>query len=1439
MMKRNLSVIILLGLILLLIPVFAEASTYASGSCATNIRWSLSNDGVLTVSSDNESMGIMTSFNPDNGQNAPWKQHADRITSVVITGTVKNISPYAFDSCSHITKITFQGSGMQEIGDYAFKNCSALTAIEFPSTTAIVGKYVFDGCTQLSSITFSPSSSVYLGDYVFANCTGLTSISLPLIYLDAIPTHAFDGCANLSRITIPEGVETISSYAFANCSNLTSIILPGSISTIEYGAFKDCSSLATVYYSGNNWNNISIAENNKKLTGAERMSCGNYSCGDNATWSLYNNGLLHIRGTGAITATGSWNNSAVKEILIESGITGINYSVFSGKCNLKKVSLPASLTQIANYAFQNCRSISDVYYSGTLAQWKALSIGEGNNFLTKANIHYLDHPEHTPGEAVHENEIPATYTADGSYDEVVYCTVCEAELSRTPKTIDRLVKVLISDTIADGSITWSLDSTGLLTLSGTGAIPDYSSSSANGLAPWYYYRENNINVFINRILIENGITEIGNNAFYACPAKEVSIPGSVQRIGNGAFWACINLEELSIPNEDASIEPNAFYECSALETLNLPAKLSVLPYRAVYRCESLEIINLPATLTTIGDEVFSGCQSLTDFRLAEANTAYAVYNGALYTKDLKTLICYPAQKSSLSLSDNLEQIKPYAFDYCVNLTTISLPESVTTIGNYAFMYCNALETVTVPGNVTRININCFLQSTNVQVVTFMSSSTSVIGNYSSNGYSPNMHFFAHEDSSAQKYATEKSIPFTAIHFLTPVDAKPATCSTNGNTAYWICSDCDAVFSDEAGTMETTADAVIIPVHHSLTKTNAVPATCTTAGNSAYWTCGSCGRFFSDAEGTDEINENSWIIPAGHTLTKTDAVGATCSSEGSIDYWTCSVCKEIFSDEDGTTEITADATVTKKLPHTEGSPVREGIIDATCTAEGSYDEVVYCSVCHEKISTTPKTIEKKAHTPAAAVVENRIEASCQVTGSYDEVVYCSVCGEKISSETKTIAKLAHTPAAAVEENRIEASCRATGSYDEVVYCSVCREKISSETKTIAKLAHTPAAAVEENRIEASCQATGSYDEVVYCSVCGEKISSETKTIAKPAHTPAAPVHENEIAATCKTAGSYDEVVYCSVCHEKLSTTPKTIEKSTTHTPGAVTHENEIAATCTDSGSYDAVVRCAFCDTELSRERKTVNTLGHDWGEATYIWSEDNKRVTAERHCKRNPEHLEKETVGTKATVTAEATYDAPGSITYTTKQFPNPAFTSQTKTEVIQQLVRPPEETTPDSLSSQYSDKTGNYEIDPNGKATFIGPKKNASRFTIPDTIKVNGKKVKVTKIAPRAFKNMSKLKSVTIGKYVTEIGEEAFSGCKKLTSVTFGSAVKTIRAKAFYQCKKLKNLYFKGKKLKSVETDSFKGIKSKPDIQCPKGKTKSYKKLLKEGGIKKGNYSEK
>ncbi len=361
-------------------------------------------------------------------------------------------------------------------------------------------------------------------------------------------------------------------------------------------------------------------------------------------------------------------------------------------------------------------------------------------------------------------------------------------------------------------------------------------------------------------------------------------------------------------------------------------------------------------------------------------------------------------------------------------------------------------------------------------------------------------------------------------------------------------------------------------------TDKVDATCEADGYSGDTRCNKCNEIILMGSKTDKL---------GHDYELTDSKDSTCTVDGYETYTCKNDRNHAYTD------------ILKAPGHTPAEAVIENTVDASCYAEGSYDEVVYCSVCKTddkptELSRETKTIEKIAHTPAGAVRENEVAATCYKEGSYDEVVYCSVCAaagktEVISRETKTIGMVAHIAGEAVCENQVAATCYAEGSYDEVVYCSVCAaagktEVISRETKTIGMVAHTPAEAVRENETPATCTVDGSYDLVVYCSVenCKAFISKDTITVSASGHTeetiPA-------VEATCKTTG-LTEGKKCTVCGEiTVAQTETALAPHTEETLPAV------EATCNATGLTEGK-KCTVCG-EITVAQTVVPMVGHSW------------------------------------------------------------------------------------------------------------------------------------------------------------------------------------------------------------------------------------------------------
>lgn len=211
------------------------------------------------------------------------------------------------------------------------------------------------------------------------------------------------------------------------------------------------------------------------------------------------------------------------------------------------------------------------------------------------------------------------------------------------------------------------------------------------------------------------------------------------------------------------------------------------------------------------------------------------------------------------------------------------------------------------------------------------------------------------------------LPHMTIH-VSPVEE---TCTTGGNIEYWRCLSCGKYFSDEACTTEiTSGDTIITARGHKLTATDANAATCTTDGNIAYWYCSDCGKYYSDAMCSNEITYDQTIITApGHSLKKVEAKAATCTVNGNIEYWYCTACGKCFTDSECTNEIAYEDTI---IPATGHKAAVKNVIPATCELDGNAGDL-YCSVCGQLLSTN-NIIPKLGH--------SFLDGKCVVCGAID-------------------------------------------------------------------------------------------------------------------------------------------------------------------------------------------------------------------------------------------------------------------------------------------------------------------------------------------------------------------------------------------------------------------------------------------------------------------------
>jgi len=232
-----------------------------------------------------------------------------------------------------------------------------------------------------------------------------------------------------------------------------------------------------------------------------------------------------------------------------------------------------------------------------------------------------------------------------------------------------------------------------------------------------------------------------------------------------------------------------------------------------------------------------------------------------------------------------------------------------------------------------------------------------------------------------------------------------------------------------------------------------------------------------------------------------------------------------------------------------------------------------------------------HIPADAGAENEIGATCTENGHYDSVVYCSVCKAEISREEKSIDKLGHDYKTEWTVD-VAPTCTEKGSQSH--HCVRCDAK--TDVTELPANGHSFGDWYETKA--PTCTATGTDGRE--CAVCHAK---ETRVTNAKGHTNATAVIENKVDATCTENGHYDSVVYCSVCKAEISREEKSIDKlgHDYKTEWTV----DVAPTCTEKGSQSH--HCARCDTKT--DVTDVDALGHTFGEWFMQDETQHKRVCA--------------------------------------------------------------------------------------------------------------------------------------------------------------------------------------------------------------------------------------
>lgn len=223
--------------------------------------------------------------------------------------------------------------------------------------------------------------------------------------------------------------------------------------------------------------------------------------------------------------------------------------------------------------------------------------------------------------------------------------------------------------------------TKILTISSNGGTTAWKSNSSIGVDD------------IKEIVIQEGVTSIGNMAFLGCTNMvNVSFPKTITSIEDAAFSLCTSLENVTLPDGITYIPKRIFRKCTSLTNITFPKELTYIAANAFEDCSKLEEVNFPSKLTYIETEAFSGCTSL----------------------------------SKVTFPSNFDNIGHSAFFKCKSLTEITLPNSLVYIGQQAF-YGSGLTSITIPEKVASVGLWAFMECRDLKTVTFLGKDAPAFG----------------------------------------------------------------------------------------------------------------------------------------------------------------------------------------------------------------------------------------------------------------------------------------------------------------------------------------------------------------------------------------------------------------------------------------------------------------------------------------------------------------------------------------------------------------------------------------------------------------------------------------------------------------------------------------------------------------------------------------